>query len=733
MADDDDQAWLARPRPAPEELLGQWRSYFADPLLSLATLRTAADEGRLLERGLRSLNWRYFFSLLPSPTTLPSPSASADTFHTYSLQLSSSRSHYASLRERYLRAPDGKWVQDGAFSAGGQEEKGKTEDNGLRSSAGSGKGAKMLQKADASRNNPLGLEEENPWSSWFEDLELRKEIRKDVQRTFPDVDYFRLPATQDRLTNLLFIYCKLTPQVSYRQGMHELLAPLLWAVDFDSLPPPGVGEENSLPHLVLAREWVEHDAWGLFSELMKNAGTYYDHHPSAILSPNPQSTFSPSSFALSNDAAPSRVQPIVSIASHLFSLLSTVDTPLHAAFTSLQVEPQLFAIRWFRLLFSRELPLPDTLLLWDALFARDPSLQLTEHVALAMLLRIRGALIEAAREGYGDFLQVLLRYPPCPDGRFRAALLVQQAVFLRDNLTPAGAAKVREQNVRLGAAVGPQQPADENVDLRSPAARGMAHRRAATNPQGLGLFGARGLGDLAKGVYGRAEALGIPKAVTGVFEDIKRDFAEAQAQLEEQRRQRGAFSQIPAVSPWGPPPPAPAPAAKDALSDLAKMRASSLAMSSAIDLCCSVLERGLMPPTPVASPKLERDVGGGSSEGIPLSPPSSSRKSGGAAGGTGQTVPPQIGQVMALTALKHIRDVLGGQAQVFDESVLAPLNQLLETSGLPSMSPSLNPSFPPPGFSTRQPSSASSRSPAPSGARLAPNKSPVPRDPLGAL
>lgn len=33
-------------------------------------------------------------------------------------------------------------------------------------------------------NNPLGLDEGNKWSAWFKDLELRRVIRQDVQRTY---------------------------------------------------------------------------------------------------------------------------------------------------------------------------------------------------------------------------------------------------------------------------------------------------------------------------------------------------------------------------------------------------------------------------------------------------------------------------------------------------------------------------------------------------------------------
>ena len=37
------------------------------------------------------------------------------------------------------------------------------------------------------------------------------------------------------LRDILFIFCKLNPDVSYRQGMHELLAPVLWVIERDAI------------------------------------------------------------------------------------------------------------------------------------------------------------------------------------------------------------------------------------------------------------------------------------------------------------------------------------------------------------------------------------------------------------------------------------------------------------------------------------------------------------------
>lgn len=45
--------------------------------------------------------------------------------------------------------------------------------------------------------------------------------------------------------------------------------------------------------------------------------------------------------------------------------------------------------RWIRLLYNREFPFTQFLILWDTIFAVDPSLQLIDMISCAMLLRIR--------------------------------------------------------------------------------------------------------------------------------------------------------------------------------------------------------------------------------------------------------------------------------------------------------------------------------------------------------
>lgn len=110
---------------------------------------------------------------------------------------------------------------------------------------------------------------------------------------------------------------------------------------------------SSLPEVVLSRDHVEHDAYTLFNVLMTNMLSWYD--------PNLRI---PSQLDLSNghksSAATAPVQPIVAKCARIHDLLKKVDFELWKRMEELQIEPQIYGIRWLRLLFSREFPIPHT-------------------------------------------------------------------------------------------------------------------------------------------------------------------------------------------------------------------------------------------------------------------------------------------------------------------------------------------------------------------------------------
>jgi TBC1 domain family member 5 len=130
---------------------------------------------------------------------------------------------------------------------------------------------------------------------------------------------------QQQLLDILFVWCKLNPDVGYRQGMHELLAPILWVVDDDSLDKDENKKGGDLTYL-LDQEYMEHDSFTIFSSLMQTAKTFYE----------------PASKSEEKEGEDSD-SPMVTRSKHIFySLLPDVDPELAAHLQGIDILPQIF-------------------------------------------------------------------------------------------------------------------------------------------------------------------------------------------------------------------------------------------------------------------------------------------------------------------------------------------------------------------------------------------------------
>lgn len=115
------------------------------------------------------------------------------------------------------------------------------------------------------------------------DEELRNDIYQDVERCLQEHEFFQDDTVKRKMLDILFIYSKLTPDLGYRQGMHELLAPILWVVDQDAVEPGSLersnpeGEDDELMLHCLDAAYVEHDSFMLFCSVMQTARIYYEY------------------------------------------------------------------------------------------------------------------------------------------------------------------------------------------------------------------------------------------------------------------------------------------------------------------------------------------------------------------------------------------------------------------------------------------------------------------------
>ncbi|GLB35004.1 putative protein with domain in Tre-2, BUB2p, and Cdc16p [Lyophyllum shimeji] len=519
-------------RPS-QELIKDAYGHLLDSGLSLAKLRDAALTNHFLPslssaRGLvgRSIAWKLFLTS-EEPLQLSSyPVSGASLLRS----LRSSRQAYVKQLREHMRAPDGSY-EEGFVLPGSPKILPRTPKEAV---------------ANLEMNNPLSLHNENPWKVWFASVELRKTILQDVERTFPDIAFFREPEVQVQLTNILFLYSVMNPSIGYRQGMHEVLAPLYYALDFDSLPPSADSSEDADVREVCSRTWVAGDAWALFESVMRGLSKWYEwREPPTTLSPRE----SPPSLATHvNLYVPTGqreikpyIAPIVGACNRIQSnFLRAVDPLLWEHIHAAGIEPQIYGIRWLRLLFTREFSMNDAMKLWDGLFACDPTLELAQWVCVAMLIRIRNELIPA---DYSGQLTVLLRYPSphsppaFEDAPHHTSLLLRQALALQMSPNPStGASLVLENrnilNIPVDVPATSLAPRRRRSQQKVASAQGreipstsQGHSRQATAPQmGLPEMIARGL--LEKG-----ESLGINKTLMSAVSEIRRNIPDLAASL----------------------------------------------------------------------------------------------------------------------------------------------------------------------------------------------------------
>ncbi|KAK9464764.1 rab-GTPase-TBC domain-containing protein [Lipomyces arxii] len=370
----------------------RWNKLFGGAFPSLTGLKSSViNGGTMCEDSLRSLCWKLFMLF---------PDLQPDT---WSDILQTERQKYDDLKKKYL-ALHLKRAQESAGNAPPEEE-----------------------KEDLNVVNPLSQDIQNPWNTFWKDEDLRKDILQDIERTFPDIEYFRDTSVQNTMLDILFVYTKMNPVVSYQQGMHEILAPIFLVIANDSLKPAtDVAEGDRLMYETLSSEYIEHDSFTLFNFIMQNAWEWY--------------------AAIGKVKGPSengRVMPPIVVKARKIqdNYLRKIDPQLERHLRTLGIEPQIWGIRWIRLLFGREFEFSSLLSMWDCLFAADShTLDLVDFVCIAMLLRIRDQLLLA---DYTGALTLLLHYPI--NDAMAPCTFVEDAIYLQVHVTPSGGRRIAQQ------------------------------------------------------------------------------------------------------------------------------------------------------------------------------------------------------------------------------------------------------------------------------------------------
>ena len=285
--------------------------------------------------------------------------------------------------------------------------------------------------------DPLGgKSSEKKSKSETEDEDLKHLINLDLSRTYQDIDLFLQSKTKNLLADVLFIWSKENSDISYKQGMNELLAVFYLAFYpyyYVTRTKPKPNKNDILNYIKDNQSIEDHlediyiyfndedefksDLFFIFDSLMKRGVKGLFNQNKLDKSDSNYNLFElfPNRFKDNvDDDVPTLINRRCNIL--IKEKLRVLDSQLYDHFTQIDLNCSIFLQRWLRCLFNREFQYKEVLILWDSIFAYEFSnirnqkyhLMYMDFIAIAMILRIREQL---KRNDQNECFTTLFKYP----------------------------------------------------------------------------------------------------------------------------------------------------------------------------------------------------------------------------------------------------------------------------------------------------------------------------------
>ena len=150
----------------------------------------------------------------------------------------------------------------------------------------------------------------------------------------------------DVLKRILFTYSSIIKDVSYHQGMNEILAPIYYTFSYDKL----YLEENE--------ENIEADSFWCFYLLMNDIKNNFNEEQEGL--------FKKSKI--------------------LEECIKIVDITIYNEFEKKSIKCELFCLRWFIVLFGQDFEMNDILRIWDFIFCSEDKNYFLIFICLAVII-----------------------------------------------------------------------------------------------------------------------------------------------------------------------------------------------------------------------------------------------------------------------------------------------------------------------------------------------------------
>ena len=207
-----------------------------------------------------------------------------------------------------------------------------------------------------------------------EDYDLLSLIKIDIDRTYQDMEFYKDKKIKNSLCSILYIYSKQFPKPGYHQGMSEICSILLYALyqNYYLNETFIKNDETFLYYLLHSNNgFLECDIYQIFKSLMeKDLTIFYSYNQEkyrkSFLS---QKTIEEKLKLTSEEIMNCNDSDLKKRMYKLFFIdLVEIDKGLVKYLHQGEVDPDLFLLRWYICLFSREFKFENVIYLWDIIF-----------------------------------------------------------------------------------------------------------------------------------------------------------------------------------------------------------------------------------------------------------------------------------------------------------------------------------------------------------------------------
>ena len=175
----------------------------------------------------------------------------------------------------------------------------------------------------------------------------------------------------DVLSRILFIYSKFEPEVSYVQGMNELLAPIYYCFSFDRM-----NESEPIDDIEADSFWCFFNLMSTYRELFDKNEDHTEHG-------------------------------LLAKATRLKLMLKVVDNNLYEYLDKLGFEYTIITMRWISLMFSQDFQMVDILRIWDFLLCCDNKYENCYYFSLSIILMKKNIIMKSRLDEIFEMFQNL--------------------------------------------------------------------------------------------------------------------------------------------------------------------------------------------------------------------------------------------------------------------------------------------------------------------------------------